>query len=95
MARPRGYRALILPLVKPSRIYRGADPYMPPLCNNGVTQMSDFAPRPVTTSYDFDIKHERHGPWTAQDRGGLAGGTFRTRKAAMRFALTETGGDAR
>jgi hypothetical protein len=57
--------------------------------------MSDFVPRPVPRSYDFDIEHDRHGHWTARDRDGLAGGTFLTRKAALRFALSETGGDRR
>jgi hypothetical protein len=57
--------------------------------------MSDFVPRPVATSYDFDIEHDGGGYWTARDRGGLTGGTFLTRQAAMRFALFETGGDRR
>jgi len=57
--------------------------------------MSDFVPRPVTTPYDFDIEHDRGGHWTARDRGGLTGGTFLTRQAALRFALFETGGDRR
>ena len=57
--------------------------------------MSDFVPRPITTCYDFDIEHDRRGRWIARDRGGLAGGTFLTRKAALGFALAETGGDHR
>lgn len=57
--------------------------------------MSDFVPRPVATSYDFDVEHDRGGYWTARDRGGLTGGTFLTRQAALRFALAETGGDRR
>ena len=57
--------------------------------------MSDFVPRPVATPYEFDIAHDRTGRWTARDRGGLAGGTFLTQKAALRFALAETGGDRR
>jgi len=69
--------------------------YIPPLFNNGVSKMTDFVPRPVTTSYDFDIEHDRLGRWTARDRGGLTGGMFLTRKAALRFALAETGGDHR
>ena len=69
--------------------------YISPLFNNGVKKMSDFVPRPVTTSYDFDIEHDRLGRWTARDRGGLTGGTFLTRQAALRFALAETGGDRR
>jgi hypothetical protein len=58
-------------------------------------KMSDFVPRPVATPYHFDIEHDRRGRWTARDRGGLTGGTFLTRKAALRFALFETGGDRR
>jgi hypothetical protein len=69
--------------------------YISPSFNNGVDEMSDFVPRPVAASYDFDIEHDRFGHWTARDRGGLTGGTFRTRKAALRFALTETFGDRR
>lgn len=61
----------------------------------GVKKMSDFVPRPVTTHYDFDIEPDRFGRWTARDRGGLTGGTFLTWKAALRFALAETGGDRR
>lgn len=57
--------------------------------------MSDFVPRPVATPYRFDIEHDRLGHWVARDRGGLTGGTFLTRQAAMRFALAETGGEKR
>jgi hypothetical protein len=55
--------------------------------------MSDFAPQRASFPYHFEIAHDRHGHWIARDRGGLAGGTFLTRKDAMRFALSETGGD--
>jgi hypothetical protein len=62
-------------------------------CNNGVTQMSDFVPRRVSNPYQFDIVHDRGGHWAARERDGLAGGTFLTRKDALRYALFETGGD--
>jgi hypothetical protein len=65
------------------------------LRHNDVTQMSDFVPRRIETPYHFDIVHDPHGHWTARDRSGLTGGTFLTRKDAMRFALSETGGDRR
>jgi hypothetical protein len=55
--------------------------------------MSDFVPRPVPLPSHFDIEHDRHGHWIARDRDGLAGGTFVTRQAAVRFALSETGGN--
>ena len=55
--------------------------------------MTDFMPRPIATPYDFVIAHRRDGHWTARDRGDLAGGTFLTRRDALRFALFETGGD--
>ncbi|HTZ35435.1 MAG TPA: hypothetical protein VMB84_05380 [Stellaceae bacterium] len=55
--------------------------------------MSDFIPRRVTSSYEIDIIHDPDGHWTARDRDGLTGGTFLTRKDALRFALFETGGD--
>ena len=57
--------------------------------------MSNFVPRRINAPYDFEITHNPHGHWTALDRGGLTGGTFLTRKDAMRFALSETGGDRR
>lgn len=57
--------------------------------------MTDFVPRPVATPYDFDIEYDRAGYWTARDRGGLTGGIFHTRQAALRFALAETCGDRR
>jgi hypothetical protein len=55
--------------------------------------MSDFVPRRIHPPYHFDIEHDPHGHWTARDRDGLAGGTFLTRKDALRFALAETGGN--
>jgi hypothetical protein len=55
--------------------------------------MPAFAPQRVCLPYDFDIKRNRHGYWMARDRGGLVGGTFRTVKDALSFALFETGGD--
>jgi len=55
--------------------------------------MSDFIPRRIAVPYHFDIAHDAQGHWTVRDRDGLAGGTFLTRKAALRFALAETGGD--
>jgi hypothetical protein len=56
--------------------------------------MTNFTPQRVYLSRHFDIRHDRHGHWTAQGRDGLTGGTFRTRLDALRFALFETGGDA-
>jgi hypothetical protein len=55
--------------------------------------MSDFVPRRIPIPYHFDIEHDRHGHWTARERGGLTGGTFVTCKDALRFALFEAGGD--
>ena len=55
--------------------------------------MTDFVPLRVYPSYHFDIKRNRQGYWIARDRHGLAGGTFLTRKDALRFALFESGGD--
>lgn len=56
--------------------------------------MADFAPRRVYQAHHFDIQHDCHGHWIAQDRDGLSGGTFLSRRDAIRFALFETGGDA-
>jgi hypothetical protein len=55
--------------------------------------MSAFIPRPVCSPYDFEIKRNLHGCWVARDRAGLTGGTFFSRKDALRFALFEVGGD--
>lgn len=56
--------------------------------------MPGFAPQRVFAPYHFDIKRGRRGYWTVRDRGGLTGGTFLTRKDALRFALFEAGGDS-
>jgi len=56
--------------------------------------MTDFVPLRVYPSYHFDIKRSLRGYWIARDRHGLAGGTFLTRKDALRFALFESGGDS-
>lgn len=56
--------------------------------------MTDFVPLRVYPSYHFDIKRNLRGYWIARDRHGLAGGTFLTRKGALRFALFESGGDS-
>jgi hypothetical protein len=55
--------------------------------------MPDFFPIRICSPYDFDIKRNRQGFWIVRDRCGLAGGTFLTRKEALRFALFEAGGD--
>src|SRR5580704_8269608 len=49
--------------------------------------MPGFSPRPACAPYHFHIKRSRHGHWTVSDRGGLTGGTFVSRKDALRFAL--------
>lgn len=56
--------------------------------------MPDFDPHPVRSTYDFYIKCDRRGHWIVRERSNLAGGVFLTRGDAMRFALSETGGDA-
>jgi hypothetical protein len=56
--------------------------------------MPNFNPLHVCRSQHFDIRHNRRGYWTACDREGLTGGTFLTRRDAIRFALFEAGGDA-
>jgi hypothetical protein len=56
--------------------------------------MPAFVPTLVCPSYHFDIKRNRRGYWIVRDRDGLVGGTFLTRKDAVRFALFETGGDS-
>jgi hypothetical protein len=55
--------------------------------------MPDFFPIRICSPYDFDIKRNQQGFWIVRDRCGLAGGTFLTRKEALRFALFEAGGD--
>jgi hypothetical protein len=56
--------------------------------------MPDFVPLRICSPYHFDIKRNRRGYWIVRDRCGLAGGTFLTRKNALRFALFESGGDS-
>jgi hypothetical protein len=60
---------------------------------DAVITMPAFTPQLVHSSYDFDIKRTLHGCWIARDRAGLSGGTFFSRKDAIRFALFEVGGD--
>jgi len=55
--------------------------------------MADFAPQRVYLTHHFDIRRDRRGRWTARDRDGLTGGAFFSRRDALRFALSETGGD--
>jgi hypothetical protein len=40
---------------------------------------------------DFVVGRDRLGRWTAVGSGGLAGGFFTSRKAALRYARLETG----
>ncbi len=61
---------------------------------DAVITMPAFVPKLVCTPYHFDIKRNRYGYWIARDSGGLAGGTFLTRKDAVHFALFEAGGDS-
>jgi hypothetical protein len=56
--------------------------------------MPNFVPMRIYPPYHFDIKRNRRGYWVVRDRCGLAGGTFLTRKDALRFALFESGGDS-
>jgi hypothetical protein len=56
--------------------------------------MPDFVPIRICPPYHFDIKRNRRGYWIVRDRSGLSGGTFLTRKDALRFALFESGGDS-
>jgi hypothetical protein len=58
-----------------------------------LSAMTDFAPRRACPPHHFDIYPDRQGRWIARDRDGLAGGTFVSRRAALRFALFETDGD--
>ena len=46
--------------------------------------MPAFAFQHVYSPHHFDIKRNRHGYWIARDRDGLVGGTFLTRKDALR-----------
>jgi|SRR5215467_9456485 hypothetical protein len=56
--------------------------------------MSNFAPRLVSTPHHFEIVEDSRGYWVAQDRAGLIGGVFRSRKDALHFALYEVAGDS-
>jgi hypothetical protein len=54
--------------------------------------MAEFAPRRICQAHHFDICLDR-GHWIARARDGLIGGTFLSRRDAVRFALFETSGD--
>jgi hypothetical protein len=56
--------------------------------------MTNFDPHPVASSLHFYILPDHRGHWIVRERSDLAGGVFSTRKGAIRFALSETGGDA-
>jgi hypothetical protein len=43
--------------------------------------------------HQFDIARGGDGLWHVDDREGLIGGVFRTRKAAIRFAMFEADWD--
>jgi hypothetical protein len=45
------------------------------------------------SSHQFDIGRDGDGLWRVEDREGLIGGIFRTRKAAFRFAMFEADWD--
>jgi hypothetical protein len=52
-----------------------------------------LAPGRSPHPHHFDIARGHHGLWRVEDREGLIGGTFRTRRDAIRFAMFETDGD--
>jgi hypothetical protein len=54
---------------------------------------ADLAPRRSSHPHHFDIARGNHGLWRVKDHEGLIGGTFRTRKDAIRFAMGETYGE--
>ena len=55
--------------------------------------MSSFTPHAVPVSHHFQVSENERGYWVAEDREGLIGGVFRTRKDAIRFALDEAAGE--
>jgi hypothetical protein len=58
------------------------------------TVMRNFGFHQVASSHHFYIRPDDHGHWIVRERHRLAGGVFLTREGAMKFALSETGGDA-
>jgi hypothetical protein len=58
------------------------------------TVMQNFGLHQVPSRYHFYIRPDHHGHWIVRERRNLAGGVFLTREGAMKFALSETGGDA-
>ena len=74
-----------------ARRFMGAVTFIRGHETDAITTMPAFVPKLVCTPYHFDIKRNRQGYWIARDRGGLAGGTFLTRKDAVHFALFEAG----
>jgi hypothetical protein len=58
------------------------------------TVMPNLDLHAVRSPYHFYIRPDHHGHWIVRERRNLAGGVFLTRESAMKFALSETGGDA-
>jgi hypothetical protein len=56
-------------------------------------QAAYLAPLSRAEPHHFDIARRARGLWSVADRDGLIGGTFRTRKDAVRFAMFETDGN--
>jgi hypothetical protein len=56
--------------------------------------MSSFSPLAVHNQHHFEVSENGRGYWIAQDKEGLIGGVFRTRRDAIRFALFEAAGDS-
>lgn len=54
---------------------------------------TNFALGRCQQPHHFDIARSDRGLWRVEDRDRLIGGTFRTRKDAVRFAMFETDGD--
>ena len=54
---------------------------------------ASFIRVPRSETHHFDIARIARGLWNVADRYGMIGGMFRTRKAAFRFAMSETDGD--
>jgi len=51
-------------------------------------------PRACRTQKEFVIRCDERGRWVVAEAHGLAGGLFRSRKAAVSFALSEADDDA-
>lgn len=64
---------------------------MNPVTPMSVVSSSQSAPSSATGAPSYLVGQDGEGHWVAVEAGGRAGGLFRSRKDAIRYACIETG----